>query len=98
MCGEFKAFMGCLLSMFVRFSRLQGILKQFQPWCILGFAEQTLQDEIDALETVEDFEVNFRMVRTKRKELDRLPEVIKVPPQFCQFCIHPPSSLQVVFV
>jgi dynein heavy chain 2 len=60
------------------FSRLQGILKQFQPWCILGFAEQTLQDEIDALETVEDFEVNFRMVRTKRKELDRLPEVIKV--------------------
>lgn len=59
------------------FERLQEILAKYQEWTLLG------QVDLDAyveqhVKTSDEYVANFKMLRTKRKDIDKLPDVEKV--------------------
>eukprot|EP01040_Poterioochromonas_malhamensis_P024171 gene24171-29843_t len=59
------------------FERLQEILSKYQEWTLLG------QVDLDAyveqhVKTSDEYVANFKMLRTKRKDIDKLPDVEKV--------------------
>ncbi|KAL8004079.1 putative AAA+ ATPase domain, dynein heavy chain region D6 P-loop domain-containing protein [Plasmopara halstedii] len=69
------------------FSRLEGLIKDYEHWGFLAqigaggtidldaMMEATLQEPVD-------WEINFKTIRTKRKESEKIPDSIKVD------CIH----------
>jgi dynein heavy chain 2 len=59
------------------FERLQDILFKYQEWTILG------QVDLDAyieqnVKTSEEYITNFKMLRAKRKDIDKLPDLEKI--------------------
>ena len=59
------------------FQKLSEVKKVYIPWTILGTID--LQSYIDQnFKTVDDWETNFQMLKSKRKELKKLPDSQKV--------------------
>lgn len=59
------------------FQKLSEVQKTYLPWTVLGTID--LQAYIDQhFKTVDDWENNFQMLKTKRKELKKLPDSVKV--------------------
>ena len=58
------------------FQRLVGILNGLLPWARISYLQ--LEDLETRLKSLEDWEFNFKNIRAKRKELERLPESYKV--------------------
>ncbi|KAI5098641.1 cytoplasmic dynein 2 heavy chain 1, partial [Silurus meridionalis] len=59
------------------FSRLQQVQDRFREWVVLGQVDMEVLVE-KYLHTVQDWERNFRALKAKGKEVDRLPSVEKV--------------------
>jgi hypothetical protein len=55
------------------FQKLSEVQKVYLPWTILGTID--LQSYIEQnFKTVDDWETNFQMLKSKRKELKKLPD------------------------
>ncbi|XP_053095782.1 cytoplasmic dynein 2 heavy chain 1 isoform X3 [Pangasianodon hypophthalmus] len=59
------------------FSRLQQVQDRFREWVVLGQVDMEVLVEKHLL-TVQDWERNFRALKAKGKEVERLPSVEKV--------------------
>ena len=59
------------------FGRLENMVNTFQPWTALGFfdLEQHIEENF---KDVSDWENNFKMLRVKRKQLEKLNESYKI--------------------
>lgn len=59
------------------FSELREKEREFRPWVVLGSVDiEALVEE--NMKTVEDWEANFKVLRQKRKEAEKLPDSVKV--------------------
>jgi len=55
------------------FQKLSEVQKVYLPWTIFGTID--LQSYIEQnFKTVDDWETNFQMLKSKRKELKKLPD------------------------
>ena len=52
--------------------------KQMEKYLVLGQNFDLLQDLIDEFKEVREWEVNFKHIKAKRKEVEKIPDVIKV--------------------
>ncbi|KAL9646809.1 hypothetical protein ABK040_013671 [Willaertia magna] len=61
------------------FSRLQKVKKRFQEFVVLGMVENELDElALEYLNDISQWEANFRLIKEKGKEIERLDNVIKI--------------------
>ena len=67
------------------FSKVEALIAKYRPWVAIGLHEGSLDDLVDACATeAADFEANFKVLKTKRKEASRdhpAPHTQPFPPQ-----------------
>ncbi|XP_053400577.1 cytoplasmic dynein 2 heavy chain 1-like [Mercenaria mercenaria] len=72
-----QGFFGCYQKGEALFTRLSGILEQFKEWVVLGSID--LDDFIDEnLKELSDWEKNFKALKMRGKNAEKLPNEIKV--------------------
>lgn len=59
------------------FERLSGLLEQYESWSYLGQVDVDQFVENNVV-SIDDYSINFKMVRQKRKEMDKLPDSEKI--------------------
>ena len=60
-------------------SRSPSLYYRYRPWVAIGLHEGSLDDLVDACATeAADFEANFKVLKAKRKEAEKLPATEKV--------------------
>ena len=59
------------------FTELQELLESYKHWCVLGRVniENLVEEKI---KTIADFEHNFKTLRQKRKDIERIPDTHKI--------------------
>ncbi len=61
------------------FSKVEALIAKYRPWVAIGLHEGSLDDLVDACATeAADFEANFKVLKAKRKEAEKLPATEKV--------------------
>ena len=61
------------------FSKVEALIAKYRPWVAIGLHEGSLDDLVDACATeAADFEANFKVLKAKRKEVEKLPATEKV--------------------
>ena len=62
------------------FTKLEALVVRYQPHVQLGMYDGTLEDLVEENVTEPaDYEANFKAIKAKRKEAEKLPHFEKVP-------------------
>ena len=63
------------------FAKVEALIAKYRPWVAIGLHEGSLDDLVDACATeAADFEANFKVLKTKRKEASRDHPAPHTPP------------------
>jgi dynein heavy chain 2 len=60
------------------FAKVEAVQKSFLPWVVLGLNPDRVQEMVDELDTPQEFELNFKALKNKRKDVDKIPTVVRV--------------------
>jgi len=60
------------------FTNLKNLTRRFASWIALASIHDLEQHCLDSLQTVMDWEVNFRALKARKKEFEKLPDSIRV--------------------
>jgi dynein heavy chain 2 len=61
----------------VLFGKLLDLALEYKPWVVLGLIDVDALIE-QTVSTSEQYEVNFKMLRAKRKDAEKIPDVVRV--------------------
>ncbi|CAM9144794.1 unnamed protein product [Heterosigma akashiwo] len=59
------------------FRKLGALKEQYQDWVVLGMVDLDAYVE-ESVEEVSDFDINFKMLKLKKKEAEKLPDFSKI--------------------
>jgi dynein heavy chain 2 len=60
------------------FTRLSSTLEEYRPWCVLNKIDDMDAYVDEHVKEVNQYEANFKMLKNKRKDGDKLPDIVKV--------------------
>lgn len=60
------------------FNKVQKLQNSFSPWMVIGAMPERVQELVEGLTEPKDFDMNFRSLKAKRKEMDKIPDTIKI--------------------
>ncbi|CAE8588828.1 unnamed protein product [Polarella glacialis] len=60
------------------FVKVQKLQNSFSPWLVVGLMPERVQELVDELNDPKDWDLNFKAVKAKRKDLDKIPDTIKI--------------------
>lgn len=61
--------------LFVKVQRLQN---SFAPWLVVGLLPERVQELVDELSDPKDWDMNFKAIKAKRKDMDKIPDTVKI--------------------
>jgi dynein heavy chain 2 len=60
------------------FNKLLDVQSSLSPWLVLGMMQERAQEMVEQLQESKDWDLNFKALKAKRKEMDKIPDTIKV--------------------
>lgn len=60
------------------FLKVQQLQNSFSHWLVVGMMEKRMQDLVDELKEPRQWDNNFKAIKAKRKEMDKIPDTIKI--------------------
>ncbi|CAE7570289.1 DYH1B [Symbiodinium sp. CCMP2456] len=60
------------------FQRVQQLQNSFSPWLVVGLMPERVQELVEELTDPKDWDLNFRAIKAKRKEMDKIPDTVKI--------------------
>jgi len=61
--------------LFVKVHQLQN---SFAPWLVVGMMPERVQELVDEMAEPKDWDMNFKAIKAKRKEMDKIPDTVKI--------------------
>eukprot|EP00438_Fugacium_kawagutii_P026834 Skav224731 [mRNA] locus=scaffold699:573890:588190:- [translate_table: standard] len=60
------------------FVKLQKLQNSYAPWLVVGLLPERVQELVDELSDPKDWDMNFKAIKAKRKEMDKIPDTVKI--------------------
>lgn len=60
------------------FRKVQKLQSSYAPWLVVGMLPERLQELVEELTEPRDWDLNFKAIKAKRKEMDKIPDTIKI--------------------
>jgi len=60
------------------FSKVQQLQDSFTPWLVVGLMPERVQEMVEELRDPKGWDSNFKALKAKRKDMDKIPDTIKV--------------------
>eukprot|EP00931_Biecheleriopsis_adriatica_P043590 TRINITY_DN24917_c0_g1_i1.p1 TRINITY_DN24917_c0_g1~~TRINITY_DN24917_c0_g1_i1.p1 ORF type:complete len:4311 (+),score=994.91 TRINITY_DN24917_c0_g1_i1:69-13001(+) len=60
------------------FIKVQQLQNSFTPWLVVGLMPERVQELVDEMIDPKDWDLNFKAIKAKRKDMDKIPDTIKI--------------------
>lgn len=60
------------------FYKVFKLQNSFSPWLVVGAMPERVQEMVDELSDPKGWDMNFKSLKAKRKEMDKIPDTIKI--------------------
>jgi dynein heavy chain 2 len=60
------------------FSKVQKLQASFSPWMVVGLLSERMSELVDELQEPRQWDLNFKCLKAKRKDMDKIPDTIKI--------------------
>lgn len=60
------------------FNKVHKLQESFSPWLVVGLMPERVQELVDELNDPKDWDMNFKALKAKRKDMDKIPDTIKI--------------------
>ena len=60
------------------FRKVQKLQSSYSSWLVVGMLPERLQELVEDLSEPKEWEMNFKAIKQKRKEMDKIPDTMKI--------------------
>eukprot|EP00928_Gymnodinium_smaydae_P079340 TRINITY_DN632_c0_g1_i3.p1 TRINITY_DN632_c0_g1~~TRINITY_DN632_c0_g1_i3.p1 ORF type:complete len:2255 (+),score=688.11 TRINITY_DN632_c0_g1_i3:125-6889(+) len=60
------------------FQKVQQLQNSFAPWLVIGLMPERMQELVDAMVDPREWDSNFKALKQKRKDMDKIPDTIRI--------------------